>query len=142
MQFVDEQDVPVKLENGYLKICAKNKKQTLQLLKNYYKEKCQQKISERINIFQSKMKVEFNQLKVRELKNRWASYSTKTKNINFNWKCVMAPLNIIDYIVVHELAHIKYSKHSNEFWNEVDKIMPDYLKRVEWLRYNGASINI
>lgn len=142
LQFVDSQNVPVKLENGYFKICRNNKLPVEQLLKKYYKEKCIQKVKERIKIYSAQMRVEFNQLKVMELKNRWASYSPATRNINFNWKCIMAPLNVIDYIVVHELAHIKHNNHSDAFWSEVDKVIPDYRERLEWLRYNGASISI
>ena len=55
---------------------------------------------------------------------------------------MMLPVDILDYVVVHELAHFKYPNHSVEFWQEVDKIMPDYLRRKNWLRINGAGINL
>ena len=72
---------------------------------------------------------------------RWASCS-KNKDLTFHWKCMMAPLKIIDYIIVHELCHIHHLNHSDAFWNEVDKILPDYLGRKEWLRKNGASLDL
>lgn len=55
---------------------------------------------------------------------------------------MMAPLKIIDYIVAHELCHIYHRDHTQEFWNEIDKVMPDYQERKAWLRENGASLDV
>jgi predicted metal-dependent hydrolase len=55
---------------------------------------------------------------------------------------MMAPPKIIDYIVVHELCHMHHLDHSNAFWNEVDKVMPDFHERKEWLRNNGAAMDL
>ena len=54
----------------------------------------------------------------------------------------MAPLTVIDYIVVHELCHLHHRDHTNAFWNEVDKIMPDYRERKEWLKMRGAELDL
>ena len=80
-------------------------------------------------------------VKVIDLKHRWASCSPGG-NLNFHWKCMMAPLTILDYIVVHELAHLIYPNHTKAFWNEVDKVMPDFQERKEWLRLNGAGMDL
>lgn len=87
------------------------------------------------------MGVEPKNIRVMELQNRWGS-CTEHGNLNFNFKCMMAPLSVIDYIVVHELAHIKYKDHSPDFWNIVDKVIPDYENKKNWLRENGASLDI
>jgi predicted metal-dependent hydrolase len=55
---------------------------------------------------------------------------------------MMAPGTIIDYIVVHELCHLRHRDHSAAFWNEVDKILPDYRERKEWLRARGAELDL
>ena len=55
---------------------------------------------------------------------------------------MMAPATVIDYIVVHELAHLRYLNHTKAFWNQVDKVLPDYRDRKEWLRVNGAGMNL
>jgi len=55
---------------------------------------------------------------------------------------MMSPLTIIDYIVVHELCHLYYRNHAAAFWNEVDKVMPQYRERKEWLRVNGAGLTV
>ena len=78
---------------------------------------------------------------VRELGHRWASCSPVGR-LAFHWKCMMAPQAIIDYIVVHELCHLHHGDHTEAFWNEVDKVMPSYRERKEWLRENGAGLDV
>jgi predicted metal-dependent hydrolase len=78
---------------------------------------------------------------VRGLGARWASCSPQG-NLAFHWKCMMAPPKIIDYIVVHELCHFHHLDHSQAFWNEVDKLLPDWQERKEWLRKNGAGMDV
>ena len=76
-----------------------------------------------------------------ELRNRWASWTPKG-NLNFHWKCMMAPVSVLDYIITHELVHLKYPNHSKDFWNEVDKLMPDYRKHENWLKNNGVKMDL
>ncbi len=82
-----------------------------------------------------------NGIRVIDLKNRWASCTPEGK-LNFHWKCMMSPATILDYIVVHELAHLIHPNHSAAFWNEVDKVLPDYGERKEWLRVHGAGMDL
>ena len=72
---------------------------------------------------------------------RWASCG-KSGIMNSHWKSMMAPPRIIDYITVHELCHLHHRDHSDAFWNEVDKVMPDYRERKEWLRKHGAGLDL
>jgi predicted metal-dependent hydrolase len=78
---------------------------------------------------------------VRELGNRWASCSPAGA-LAFDWKCMMAPSTITDYMVVHELCHFHHRDHTDAFWNEVDKVVADYRERKEWLRKNGAGLDV
>ncbi|MBU0727650.1 M48 family metallopeptidase, partial [Patescibacteria group bacterium] len=66
---------------------------------------------------------------------RWGSCSDR-KNLNFNWKLIMAPIEIIDYVVVHEMCHLKQMNHSSKFWNLVAEKMPDYKELRKWLKDN------
>lgn len=84
------------------------------------------------------MGVSYGSITVREQKTRWGSCSAKG-NLNFNWKLVLMPEEILDYVVVHELAHRLQMNHSTEFWDEVEKILPDYRKRRQWLKENGQK---
>ena len=87
------------------------------------------------------MGVQSKSVRVMDLKHRWASCSPGG-NVNFHWKCMMAPPTVIDYIIVHELAHLRHANHTRAFWNLVDKLLPDYQDRKEWLRVNGAWMDL
>ena len=82
------------------------------------------------------MGVKYQELKFLDMKKRWGSCTSK-RELFFNWKCIMAPSPVLDYIVVHEMAHMVYMNHSQEFWHLVKKVLPDYVQRKEWLRNNG-----
>ena len=142
LKIVPDQDVPLKLKNGYFNLCLKDKKISPKIaFKSFHKDKGLKRISDRVGVYESKIGVAPNKIRVIELKNRWASCSGK-ETLNFHWKCTMAPLTILDYIIVHELVHLKYPNHTKVFWNEVDKVMPDYKDRKNWLKINGAGMDI
>ncbi len=107
---------------------------------NFYREKGKEHIPPRVEYFKKKLGVEPQTIRIMDLKNRWASRSQK--NLNFHWKVMLAPLTIIDYIIVHELAHIKKPDHSPDFCEIVGTIIPDYLERKNWLKNNGAWLDI
>ena len=109
--------------------------------RNYYIVRGRERIMDRLNYYAPKVGVLLRKVDVRELGNRWAFYSP-AGNLAFHWKCLMAPPTIIDYIVVHELCHFHHLDHTNAFWNEVDKVLPNYLERKDWLRRNGAGLDI
>jgi len=107
----------------------------------YYTEKGIQRFTDRVSYFAPRVDVIVNNLKVKDMGYRWASCG-KNGMLNFHWKCMMAPLNIIDYIVVHELCHFRHRNHTQSFWNEVDKVMPDYRERKRWLKLNGVLLDL
>lgn len=109
--------------------------------KEFYKQKLERKIIPIIKHYETRLGVSSNQIKVMELQHRWAS-CTKIGNVNFHWKCAMAPLNVLHCIVAHELAHLIHMNHSKAFWNEVDKVIPKYTEQQNWLKYNGAGMDL
>jgi predicted metal-dependent hydrolase len=104
----------------------------------YYTHQGVQRITNRVAHFAPKVGVKPAAITVKDMAFRWASCG-KQNALAFHWKCMMAPPKIIGYLVVHELCHIRHRDHSQAFWNEVDKVMPDYEERKAWLRKNGAS---
>ncbi|MCK4568464.1 MAG: M48 family metallopeptidase, partial [Candidatus Thorarchaeota archaeon] len=70
---------------------------------------------------------------------RWGS-CTKDDIVHLNWRIIMAPMSVVDYVVVHELIHVDIDKHSKEFWKSLRIIIPDYERRKEWLRINGPNL--
>lgn len=146
LKLVAEQSAPLLLKNGRFTLrrdCAETGDINLAkgAFRDYYIARGIERISKRIAYFAPKVDVKPRGIEVKELGNRWASCSPLGK-LSFHWKCMMAPQTIIDYIVVHELCHFYHLDHTNAFWNEVDKIMPNYRERKEWLKVNGAGLDV
>ena len=78
-------------------------------------------------------------VRVRDMHTRWGSCSGKG-NLNFHWKLILMPPEVLDYVVVHELAHLKEMNHSPRFWAVVEAVLPDYKERRQWLKENGGRI--
>ena len=110
-----------------------------QAFENFYKTKGLPRIQKRVAYFAAKVGVKAGAVQIKEMGYRWATCTTRG-DLHFHWKCLMAPLTVIDYIIVHELCHLHHRDHSDAFWNEVDKVLPDYLERKEWLRVRGAEL--
>lgn len=107
----------------------------------FYQSKGLPKLKQRVAHFASKLGVAPGALQIKEMGYRWASCMADG-SLHFHWKCLMAPLTVIDYIVVHELCHLHHRDHTQAFWNEVDKVLPDYRERKEWLRIRGAELDL
>lgn len=141
LSLVPEVTSELMLRNGRFLLSQENKDQAKRLFIEFYKSKLQERLPSIVSRYQSQMGVTPNELKVMELQHRWASCSPKG-NINFHWKCAMAPIEVLHYIVVHELAHLIHPNHTVAFWNEVDKILPNYQLRHQWLKLNGAEMDL
>ena len=85
------------------------------------------------------MQVTYHRISIREQKTRWGSCSS-AGNLNFNWRLIFAPEEVLDYVVVHELAHRIEMNHSKAFYQIVAQVLPDYQASRKWLRDNGASL--
>ena len=96
-------------------------------------------VTERVRYFAPLVGVTYNQIAIRVQRTRWGSCSSKG-NLNFNCLLALVPPDVLDYIVVHELCHRKELNHSERFWTEVGKVLPDYKIRKKWLKDNGANL--
>lgn len=141
LKLVEESLPSLILRNGRFLLSAAKKGNAQELFKEFYKKKLELKLPGIVERYQSKLGVSPGKVKVMELQNRWASCTPKG-NINFHWKCAMAPIDVLHYVVVHELAHLIHPNHTNAFWNEVDKVIPDYHRKHEWLKLNGAGMDL
>ncbi len=97
------------------------------------------KIPERVAYFASRMHVTYGRITIRRQRTRWGSCSTKG-NLNFNCLLMLAPPEVLDYVVVHELCHRRQMNHSPRFWEEVGRICPDYKSCRKWLKETGAGL--
>ena len=96
-------------------------------------------IPKRVKYYAEKENFVYNKITIKNLVSRWGSCSTKG-NLNFNCLLMLTPDYEIDYIVVHELCHLREMNHSEKFWAEVEKIMPDYQRAEIWLKQNGGNL--
>lgn len=146
LQLVEDQDEPLKLKDG--RFCLSRAlvetggaEAARQAFLQFYETKGLPRLRRRVAFFADKVGVPTGSMQIRDLGYRWAS-CLPSGDLQFHWKCLMAPLTIIDYIVVHELCHQHHRDHSAAFWNEVDKILPDYQVRKAWLRVKGAALDL
>ncbi|MCP4049345.1 MAG: M48 family metallopeptidase [bacterium] len=105
----------------------------------WYKGQVKDIITDRVEIYAEKFGFSFNKVKVNSAVKRWGSCSSNG-NLNFSWRLVMAPLDVIDYVVIHELVHLKIKNHSSSFWQMVATYCPDYKISKKWLNDKGRFL--
>lgn len=136
---MQEDTMAVYISQGLSK---ESRKQTIkEALIKWYRQRFAEIVKERIEKYSLKLKVAPCKVVIKDQKTRWGSCSKKG-NINLNWRLIMAPLHVIDYVVVHELCHLKVMNHSKDFWNLVESIQPNYTEGREWLKVNGNRLGI
>jgi len=133
----------VQVEEGKLLVLvpAEAEKDCAAVLEGWYRTMARMLINQRIRVVNQELNLEFNRVAIRGQKTRWGSCS-HLGNLNFNWRLVMAPLPVMDYIVAHELLHLVEANHSKKFWSLVENICPDYRDCREWLKKNGHRLKI
>ncbi len=136
---------PVKLIQGRLVVSVPNGREQPHMVRNalvrWYKHHAELKLQLKVERYAPVVGVELNGMGIKSFKSRWGSCSAKGY-IDFNWKIVMAPNRIVDYVVVHELCHLKRHDHSPQFWKAVERVMPDCLDCKEWLKANAGALEI
>ncbi|MCK9473745.1 SprT family zinc-dependent metalloprotease [Sulfurimonas sp.] len=131
----------LKLKNGWFVLGQKKQPKSKEIFKAWYSEHLKTKIDERLESICKMANILKPDFKIMELGFRWGS-CTKDGVLNFNWKIAMAPIGVIDYIIVHEIVHLKEHTHNEKFWKEVGKIMPNYAEKKEWLKAQGKGLSL
>jgi Predicted metal-dependent hydrolase len=109
-------------------------------LERLYREEARRHFTERVEHFAEVLGVKYEQIQIRNQKTRWGSYSTRTGTLSLNFRLLMAPPDVVDYVIVHELAHAEHPNHGPRFWRLVEQHVPDYEKKNEWLKENGTRL--
>lgn len=136
---VKDDTITVYISKG---LFEENRRQAIkEVLIKWYRHRFVELVKERIDKYSLKLKVIPCKVVIKNQKTRWGSCSNKG-NINLNWRLIMAPLHIIDYVVVHEMCHLKVMNHSKDFWNLVESILPNYRECREWFKVNGYRLEI
>jgi len=128
-------DCPLVFDKGFV-LSHEYIGEAQKLFTAWYRKQAFLKISERVERYAVISGMEYNKVKITSAKTRWGSCSV-VGNLNFTWRLIMAPLEVVDYVVVHELVHIEEKNHGRGFWNKVEMIFPGYGRQRKWLRENG-----
>ena len=135
----DSEDSAV-LERNKLIISLGNKNNGLDLvLEQWYRMQAAQLIREKADKLSAEFGLTYNRLTVRGQKSRWGSCSRKG-NLSFNWKLMMTPEPVIDYVIIHELLHLKEMNHTKKFWRLVTEHCPHWRERRKWLKEHEAEL--
>ena len=105
-----------------------------------YRDKAREIFEQKVSYYAQMMGVSYGRIAIRDQKTRWGSCSGEG-NLNFNWRLIFAPAGVLDYVVVHELAHRKEMNHSPRFWRVVEDTMPEYRKYQKWLKENWRGLH-
>ena len=131
----------VKLVQGHLKVSETPGANTKGLLEDWFRQEASVQLRSKTARYCEVIKVEPKSIRVKAYKARWGSCSSKGE-VSYNWRIVMAPHEVIDYVVVHELSHLKELNHSPRFWRQVESICPDYRLHRTWLKHNGHLLKL
>ena len=127
-------------QNEFL-LTKKAQTQAAGIFEKWYKAYAAQIITERVKFQAAQFGFHYEKIRISSARTRWGSCSSRG-TLSFTWRLVMAPLEVVDYVVIHELAHLKIKNHSAVFWTEVGRMMPAYQSRRDWLKKNGHLLTI
>ncbi len=139
----EEENAWIQLEENAIEIHTPSTEQTVlqYLLVYWYKENAKKLIKSRVKHYCQLLGETVETVRIKDQKTRFGSCSSK-RNLNFNWRLMMAPKEVLDYVVVHEMCHLKYMNHSKEYWAYVESIMPNYKEYDNWLKENGNYLKV
>lgn len=135
LDFVNEDFEGVRLDGRFL-LSKAHAQLAEHCLKEWFLEEAGRIIMPKAELYAQTLGVSYNQILISNLKYRWGSCTPKN-NLNYNWRLIKAPISVIDYVIVHELAHLLEPNHTKRFWTIISVQLPHYLKAKEWLKSNG-----
>lgn len=129
---------PLKLANGRFLLLASEKGRARRHFIDWYRTVGSAWLRRRVELYQERLSVQPSKIEVRDLGYRWGSCGEKGA-LNFHWHTVLLPPPIADYVIVHELAHLIEKHHTPKFWGLMERALPDYQSRKQWLAENGGD---
>ena len=133
----------IRCENGHLIVTVPGSltgpgqaNYTRVLVQDWYRDQADRVIGEKIREYATVLGVAPPPFRLKNIRRRWGSCSSRN-NLNFNTRLIMAPIGVVEYVVMHELCHIRHKNHSRDFWQSLEEVMPDYRERRLLLRREG-----
>jgi predicted metal-dependent hydrolase len=137
LALLPEAAAPVELADGEIRVKAAQESAAWGQLRDWYRQEAERLIRERVNHYAWEMGLKVRRVELREWKRRWGECHPQ-KALRFNWRLILLPPEILDYVAVHELAHLQAPGHTPRFWQRVEQILPDWAERRRWLNYYGT----
>jgi len=131
----------LRLWHGYFELAESEKANARNHFISWYRKQIKEQLKARIPRYDKRMGVTVKDTRILDLGHRWASCG-RNGVINFNWRSVMAPVWVLDYILVHEMVHLIERGHTDRFWRLVSRVIPDYEEHALWLNENGADLDL
>jgi len=140
LQLAETHHPKLKFQNGFF-MAESNLKYGRKIFIDWYRRQAKLNIPKRVRWYAQLHHLNCHRIGITSASRRWGSCTTQG-NLNFTWKLILLPLKIVDYVVVHELAHLVHHNHSKSFWAQVGKMLPDYKERRKWLKKNSEEFSI
>jgi predicted metal-dependent hydrolase len=141
LSIISHQRPALIFENSRFHLSGSNLPGARQVFINWYRSQARMVISERVEYLAAKHKFAYKNIRISSARTRWGSCST-TGTLSFTWRLVMAPPDILDYVVLHELVHTRIKNHSKSFWHRLGELLPGYKIKVRWLKQNGKFLTL
>jgi predicted metal-dependent hydrolase len=139
LEIVANQKKSLLLEDEKFKLALSVQGKAALIFEHWYKERARQILSERVDFHARLEGFQYSRIGITSARTRWGSCSASGA-LNFSWRLIQAPMEAVDYVVVHELVHTLIHDHSKRFWKRLEQSMPDYRERRKWLRSNGHRL--
>lgn len=140
LRLTERKRPPLELDGGFV-LSRYARDQAKEVFIEWYREETRAITHRLIEQYAKQYKFKANHVRINSARTRWGSCSGKN-NLNFTYRLCMAPMNVVEYVVVHELCHLKIRNHSRDFWNLVSSIRPDYKKDLQWLKKYGYLLTL
>lgn len=138
LRIVRNAEAPLVFHKEFL-LAAEQEAHARVLLIDWYKKEAKRKIPDRVKWYAHRVGMEVGPVRITDAEKRWGSCG---RGLNFSWRLIMAPLSVLDYVVIHELAHTVEKNHSRTFWSKVATMYPNYRSSIEWLKKNEHLLRV
>ncbi|WP_347331473.1 M48 family metallopeptidase [Marinimicrobium locisalis] len=109
------------------------------LVEGWYRAQSRERLTEKTQSLSRRMGLECTAVNIRRTKSKWG-HCTSRGEIQYNWQILLAPEPVVDYLVAHEVCHLRHHNHSRAFWRLVEQVCPDYRRQRDWLKANGRCL--
>jgi len=140
LEFVEGGRERLRLD-GAFKLAASQQKEAARVFGRWYREQARQVLTERVAFFARQHGFQYRRIRITSARTRWGSCSTMGF-LSFSWRLILAPPEVVDYVVIHELVHTVIHNHSKQFWQRLGVLLPEYREHRKWLRDHGRELLI